>query len=97
MMDARDKLLAELWAHRRADLPLPSPEDAVILASIVEKETGRPAERPRVAAVFINRLKTGMRLQSDPTVIYGLTGGAPLGHGLRDVRAGRRRRPTTPM
>ncbi|HWF78448.1 MAG TPA: endolytic transglycosylase MltG [Caulobacteraceae bacterium] len=82
MMDARDKLLAGLWAHRRADLPYKSPEEAVTLASIVEKETALPAERPRIAAVFLNRLKAGMKLQSDPTVIYGLTGGKPLGHGL---------------
>jgi UPF0755 protein len=83
MMDARDRLLAALWAHRRADLPYRTPEDAVILASIIEKETAKPDERPRVAAVFVNRLKAGMRLESDPTVIYGLTGGRPLGHGLR--------------
>jgi UPF0755 protein len=83
MMDARDNLLASLWDHRRADLPYRSPEDAVILASIVEKETALPSERPRIAAVFVNRLKQGMPLQSDPTVIYGLTGGKPLGHGLR--------------
>jgi UPF0755 protein len=83
MMDARDRLLAELWAHRRADLPYRTPDDAVVLASIVEKETAKPDERPRIAAVFVNRLQAGMKLESDPTVIYGLTGGKPLGHGLR--------------
>jgi UPF0755 protein len=82
MMDARDKLLAGLWAHRRPDLPYRSPEDAVIVASIVEKETAKADERPRVAAVYLNRLKSGMLLQADPTVIYGLTGGKPLGHPL---------------
>jgi UPF0755 protein len=83
MMDARDELLAGLWAQRRPDLPLASPEEAVILASIVEKETALASERPRVAAVFINRLQKGMKLESDPTVIYGLTRGVPLGHGIR--------------
>jgi UPF0755 protein len=83
MMDARDKELATLWAHRKPDLPYRSPEEAVILASIVEKETAKPEERPRIASIFINRLKAGMRLESDPTTIYGLTGGRPLGHGLR--------------
>ncbi len=82
MLDARDKLVAELWAHRRADLPYRTPEDAVIMASIIEKETAKADERPRIAAVFVNRLKLGMKLQTDPTVIYGLTGGKPLGHGL---------------
>jgi len=83
MMDARDDLLAQLWMKRAQGLPFQSPEEAVTLASIVEKETAVPAERPRVAAVFVNRLKTGMRLESDPTIIYGLTGGRPLGRGIR--------------
>ncbi|HEX4180161.1 MAG TPA: endolytic transglycosylase MltG [Caulobacteraceae bacterium] len=83
MLDARDTLLRALWAQRRSDLPLQTPEQAVILASIVEKETGLSDERPRVAAVFINRLQRGIRLGSDPTVIYGLTGGKPLGRGIR--------------
>jgi UPF0755 protein len=83
MMDSRDELLRTLWAQRRDGLPFTSPAQAVILASIVEKETGLPDERPRVAAVFVNRLAKGMRLESDPTVVYGLTGGPPLGHGLR--------------
>jgi UPF0755 protein len=82
MMTARDKLLAELWAKRQPDLPLATPEEAVTLASIVEKETGVPAERPRVAAVFVNRLRAGMALQSDPTIIYGISKGRPLGRGI---------------
>ncbi|HZD91787.1 MAG TPA: endolytic transglycosylase MltG [Pseudolabrys sp.] len=77
------RVLAEIWAHRAPDLPLKTPQDLVTLASIVEKETGKPDERSRVAAVFINRLKRNMRLQSDPTIIYGLTGGkGSLGHPL---------------
>lgn len=82
MQEARDELLAKLWAGRQPGLPYRTPEDAVTLASIVEKETGIPAERPRIAAVFVNRLKAGMRLESDPTVIYGVSKGAPLGRGL---------------
>ena len=82
MQAAQVALLAQLWPNRRPDLPFRTPEDAVTLASIVEKETGVPAERPRIAAVFVNRLKAGMRLESDPTVIYGVSQGAPLGRGL---------------
>ena len=83
MMDARDQLLATLWARRQAGLPFATPEEAVTLASIVEKETGVPGERPRIAAVFVNRLRAGMRLESDPTIIYGVSRGRPLGRGIR--------------
>jgi len=75
MAQAHKRVLQEIWDHRSPDLPIKTPEQLVILASIVEKETGRADERSRVAAVFINRLKNKMRLQSDPTIIYGLTGG----------------------
>jgi len=75
MSQAHKRVLAEVWEHRMQDLPIKTPEQLVTLASIVEKETGRADERSRVASVFVNRLKTKMRLQSDPTIIYGLTGG----------------------
>ena len=75
MQQAHRRVLQEVWERRMQDLPVKTPEQLVILASIVEKETGRPDERTRVAAVFVNRLKSRMRLQSDPTIIYGLTGG----------------------
>ena len=83
MADAMRTLVSNLWRNRAPGLPFASPSEAVILASIVERETALPTERPRVAAVFINRIKRGMRLQSDPTVVYGLTRGAgPLGRAL---------------
>ena len=75
MQQAHRRVLQEVWERRVQDLPVKTPEQLVTLASIVEKETGKPDERTRVAAVFVNRLKTRMRLQSDPTIIYGLTGG----------------------
>ena len=75
MQQAHRRVLQEVWERRMPDLPVKTPEQLVTLASIVEKETGRPEERTRVAAVFVNRLKSRMRLQSDPTIIYGLTGG----------------------
>jgi UPF0755 protein len=75
MQQAHKRVLQDVWEHRTADLPYKTPEQLVTMASIVEKETGKPEERTRVAAVFTNRLKTKMRLQSDPTIIYGLTGG----------------------
>jgi len=75
MQQAHRRVLQDVLEHRMPDLPVKTPEQLVTLASIVEKETGRPDERTRVAAVFVNRLKTKMRLQSDPTIIYGLTGG----------------------
>lgn len=84
MIKAQSDHLAAQWALRQPDLPLKTPQEALILASIVEKETGQASERPRVAGVFINRLRRGMKLQSDPTIIYGLVGGAgKLGHPLR--------------
>ncbi|CAN5532579.1 endolytic transglycosylase MltG [soil metagenome] len=73
MMDSKSKLLDELWPKRSPDIAAKTPEAAVILASIVEKETGVPEERGRVAAVFNNRLRANMRLQSDPTIAYGIT------------------------
>jgi UPF0755 protein len=75
MQAEMQRVLATVWERRQPSLPIATPEEAIIFASIVEKETGRADERGRVAAVFMNRLKKGMRLQSDPTVIYGIVGG----------------------
>jgi UPF0755 protein len=83
MRDDHARVVDELWAGRAQNLPIATKEEAVILASIVEKETGVASERPRVASVFVNRLRKGMKLQSDPTIIYGITKGVPLGRGIR--------------
>jgi UPF0755 protein len=72
MRDAHDAALAEIWAGRQENLPITSPEELVILASVVERETGVGHEQPLVAGVFINRLRRGMKLESDPTIIYGV-------------------------
>jgi len=75
MQQAQGRVVKEVWDRRMPDLPIKTPEQLVTLASIIEKETGKPEERTRVAAVFMNRLKQNMRLQSDPTIIYGIVGG----------------------
>src|SRR5262249_35168641 len=90
--DKQREEVQKIWDHRAQDLPVRSPEQLVILASIIEKETGRNEERTRVAAVFVNRLKLRMRLQSDPTIIYGLVGGkGTLGHPITESE---KRQPT---
>jgi len=75
MQQEQRRVLQDIWSRRAPDLPIKSAEQLVVLASLIEKETGKPDERTRIAAVFINRLKLRMRLQSDPTIIYGLVGG----------------------
>lgn len=82
MRRAMDKYLAVAWARRRPGIAVATPREALILASIVEKETGKPAERREVAAVYGNRLKRGMMLQADPTIIYPITHGKPLGRRI---------------
>lgn len=89
MQDAMTNYLAAAWAKRKPGLAVRTPEEALVLASIVEKETGKPSERRTVAAVYSNRLKRGMMLQADPTIIYPITRGKPLGRRilLSEVRA----------
>jgi len=83
MRQAQERLVREVWERRASDLPVKTPEQLIILASIIEKETGRPEERTRVAAVLVNRLKQKMKLQSDPTIIYGLVfGKGTLGRAI---------------
>jgi UPF0755 protein len=82
MAAAMDKAVAQLWPKRSGDCPVATPEQAVILASIVEKETGKASERPLIAGVYCNRLKIGMKLDADPTVIYPVTKGKPLGRRI---------------
>lgn len=83
MQKAMDQTLAKLWAARKATTAVKSPREAVTLASIVEKETGKPSERRMVAGVYSNRLRIGMKLDADPTVIYPITRGKPLGRRIR--------------
>jgi len=83
MAKAQQKFVAEQWGRRAQGLPFTAPRQAIILASIVEKETRLPEERRHIASVFINRLRNGMKLQTDPTIIYDLTRGYPLGRGIR--------------
>jgi len=89
MHEAQTIFLERAWRTRAPNLPFRNAEDAVVLASIVEKETAIPEERRHIAAVFINRLRLGMKLESDPTIIYGITKGYPLGRRIREseVRA----------
>ena len=84
MQAAMAKALAELWPKRKPTCPLATKEEAVTLASIVEKETGKAAERPMIAGVYCNRLRIGMKLDADPTVIYPITKGKPLGRRIKE-------------
>ncbi|NEU12159.1 endolytic transglycosylase MltG [Methylobacterium sp. BTF04] len=84
MRTKQREVLNQIWLRRSADIPVKTPAEMVTLASIVEKETGRADERPRVAGVFVNRLNKRMKLQSDPTIVYGLVGGrGTLGRGIQ--------------
>lgn len=82
MHKAMDRTVAELWSRKSTDCPVKTPGEAVTLASIVEKETGKPSERPMIAGVYCNRLRIGMKLDADPTVIYPVTKGKPLGRRI---------------
>ncbi len=84
MQTAMTQALAELWAKRSPRTVAKTPQEAVILASIVEKETGKPSERRMVAGLYSNRLRLGMKLQADPTIIYPITQGRPLGRRIRE-------------
>ena len=84
MQKAMTQALAELWAKRSPRTVAKTPQEAVILASIVEKETGKPSERRMVAGLYSNRLRLGMKLQADPTIIYPITQGRPLGRRIRE-------------
>ncbi|MEL6288683.1 MAG: endolytic transglycosylase MltG [Pseudomonadota bacterium] len=84
MQSDQRRFINKIWTNRAPDLPISMKEEAIILASVIEKETGRADERDRVAGVFVNRLRKGMKLESDPTIIYGITQGrSTLGRGLR--------------
>lgn len=83
MQAAQTDFLDKAWENRAADLPIKTKQEAIILASVVEKETGQTSERDKVAGVFTNRLNRGMRLESDPTIIYGINQGEKLGRGIR--------------
>ena len=82
MRRERDKAITDIWSRRASDLPIKTLDELVVLASIVEKETGKAAERRMVAGVYTNRLRRGMPLQADPTVIYPVTQGRPLGRRI---------------
>jgi UPF0755 protein len=83
MQKAMSKVLAEAWKKRGPNIAVSTPQEALVLASIVEKETGKPSERRMVAGLYSNRLRTGMMLQADPTIIYPITRGKPLGRRIR--------------
>lgn len=83
MQKAMRKVLAEAWKKRSSNIAVSTPQEALVLASIVEKETGKPSERRMVAGLYSNRLRTGMMLQADPTIIYPITRGKPLGRRIR--------------